>query len=310
MPSRQHERMKSGAFYLHQWLSLDLASLSRIRRFVNFAKYALRMPTGVTAEPLKIGKIPAEWLMPAGVKSNKKSPILLYFHGGGYLVGSLDSHRGLVARIAEELGWPALHVDYRLAPEHTFPAALEDAEAVWKWLLAQGYDPLKIAIAGDSAGGGLILSAMVKMKELGLPLPFAAVCLSPWVDLTFSGHSAVAFAKHDPIIIVPQVHRWALAYAGKHELEHPEISPLYADLSGLPPTLIQASDQEVLTDDAMRLKDVMEEAGVAVTLQIWKETLHVWQLFWRTVPEAEEAVVAIARFLRQPQPITPAQTRQ
>lgn len=291
--------MKSGAFHLHQWLSLDLASLSRIRRFVNFARYALRMPSDVAVESLKIGKIPAEWLIPKGVKNSKDAPILLFFHGGGYLVGSLDSHRGMVARIAQELGWCALHVDYRLAPEHPFPAALEDAVAAWKWLLEQGYDPAKIAIAGDSAGGGLAISAMVKMKELGLPLPFAAACLSPWVDLTFSGHSAVAFAKHDPVIIVPQVHRWALAYAGTHELDHPEISPLYADLSGLPPTLIQASDLEVLTDDALRLKNQMENAGVDVTLQIWKETMHVWQLFWRTVPEAQEAIEAIARFLKR-----------
>lgn len=291
--------MKSGAFHLHQWLSLDLASLSRIRRFVNFAKYALRMPSDVAAEPLKIGKIPAEWLIPKGVKNTKNAPILLFFHGGGYLVGSLDSHRGMVARIAQELGWCVIHVDYRLAPEHPFPAALEDAIAAWKWLLEQGYDPAKIAIAGDSAGGGLAISAMVKMKALGLPLPFSAVCLSPWVDLTFSGHSAVAFAKHDPIIIVPQVHRWALAYAGPHELDYPEISPLYADLRGLPPTLIQASDLEVLTDDAQRLKDQMEAAGVEVTLQVWEETMHVWQLFWRTVPEAQEAIEAIARFLKE-----------
>lgn len=289
--------MKSGAFHLHQWLSLDLASLARIRRFVNFARFALRTPTGVSEQPVKIGKIPAEWLIPKGVKADKSAPILLYFHGGGYLVGSLDSHRGLVARIAQELGWRVIHVDYRLAPENPFPAALEDAVAVWKWLLEQGYDPAKIAIAGDSAGGGLAIAAMVSMRDSGLPLPFAAVCMSPWVDLTFSGHSAVAFAKHDPIIIVPQVHRWALAYAGSRELDDPEISPLYADLHGLPPTLIQASNLEVLTDDATRLKDAMEAAGVEVTLQIWEETMHVWQLFWRTVPEAEEAVAAIGAFL-------------
>ena len=147
-----------------------MANIQRLRKLVNYANFALRMPPDVRVKPLKIDHIPAEWLIPKGTELNPNGPVLLFFHGGGYLIGSLDSHRALFSRIAQEIGWPALHIDYRLAPEHPFPAALEDGLRAYEWLQEQGFSTDRIALGGDSAGGGLVLATMLELRERDLAL--------------------------------------------------------------------------------------------------------------------------------------------
>ncbi|MDX2283994.1 MAG: alpha/beta hydrolase [Bacteroidia bacterium] len=288
--------LRLSVWNVQRLIRMDVAHIPDLRRTLDLSSRALTLPFRMEAKPLNIGQMRAEWLI--GSQSQETRRVLLFVHGGGYAVGSLQTHRGLAGAIAQAAGARCLLIDYRLAPEHPFPAGLEDAALAYQYLLQQGYAPHEIAIAGDSAGGGLSLALLLSLRELGVPLPAACVCMSPWVDLTFSGESAKTFASQDPIVLVPQVRGWADVYAGRYALEHPMISPLYADLSGLPPVLIQASDSEVLTDDARRLGARLAAAGNDVTLQIWPGTLHVWQLFWRYIPEAEDAVARIGRFLQ------------
>ncbi|MCB0855087.1 MAG: alpha/beta hydrolase, partial [Bacteroidetes bacterium] len=278
MPTPQHTTAKNWVQRMTRWMSYDLNRISIFRAFVNSGSWFFRPPEDITTIDVMLGHLPIELVVP---KELKLDGVLLYFHGGGYCLGSLGSHRGWVGKIAIEAGIKVAHIDYRLAPEHPYPAAEEDAVAAYQWLLQKGMPPEKIIFGGDSAGGGLVISTLNALKAQNLPLPKAAFCLSPWVDLSFSGKSAVKNAQKDPIIPVPKVHYWALAYAGDLPLEHPGPSPLYADLSDLPPILIQASDSEVLTDDAQRLAKKIEEAGGDVTLQIWPGVLHVWQFLWR-----------------------------
>jgi monoterpene epsilon-lactone hydrolase len=294
MPTTRHETAKVWIQRLTRWLDYDLNRINIIRAFVNSGSWLLRPPANIQTEGVLIGHMDAELVQPEKVLLNG---IILYLHGGGYCIGSLASHRGLVGKIAIEAGVKIVHIDYRLAPEYAYPAAEDDALMAYEWLLSKGVPPEKIIIGGDSAGGGLTISTLNAIKAKGIPLPKAAFCLSPWVDLSFSGKSAVKNAHSDPIIPVPKVHHWARAYAGTLPLEHPGPSPLYADLSGLPPILIQASESEVLTDDALRLARNIEAAGGEVTLQTWPGMLHVWQFLWRRVPESREAISKLTEFL-------------
>jgi acetyl esterase/lipase len=294
MPSLQHTLFKLSAVQLRKAISMDISQIAGLRRVLDISSVALYLPMGVSSRSMQVNGVPAEWLSYAGADP---ASVLLFLHGGGYAVGSPQTHRGLAGRIAQESGIPALLIDYRLAPEHPFPAALQDAVHAYQWLLEEGYAPERIVLAGDSAGGGLCLSTLLSLRELALPLPRACVCLSPWVDLSFSGESAQRFAEEDPIVSVKEVRNWAHAYAGDYPVGHPMISPLFADLGGLPPVLIQASENEVLSDDALRLAQRLQAAGNPVELQTWAGVLHVWQLFWRLVPEAEEAIEQIGAFI-------------
>ncbi|MCL4744568.1 MAG: alpha/beta hydrolase [Burkholderiaceae bacterium] len=224
--------------------------------------------------------------------------VLLYFHGGGFRVGSVRSHRGLIARISGAANCKVLGVDYRLAPEHRFPAPLEDAVAAYRWLLGQGYAPRCIAFAGDSAGGGLALSALLALRADRMPLPAAVVVLSPWTDLTASGESYESRARADPIHQRPMIEAMARSYLGESgDARDPLASPLFADLRGLPPVLVQVGGRETVLDDSRAFAARARAAGVEVELEIWEEMIHVFQQFADELPDAGRAIRAIGTFL-------------
>lgn len=253
-------------------------------------------PADTLVEALDVDGVAAEWVSAPGVDQDR---VLLYLHGGGYVIGSLDSHRGLIARLSKAANCRALALDYRLAPEHRYPAAVEDATKAYRWLLAQGFAPAQIAIAGDSAGGGLTLATLVALRDAGVPLPAAAAPISPWVDLEGTGESMKTRVDLDPMVEPGGLFGMAKIYLGDADPRLPTASPLYADLTGLPPLLIQVGDLETLLDDSTRLAARAEAAGVDVTLEVWPEMVHVWQLFAPMIPEGREAIARIGQFLRQ-----------
>jgi acetyl esterase/lipase len=239
--------------------------------------------------------VPVTWVSTPGAKQDRT---ILYLHGGGYYAGSLATHQALAANISMEAGTPLLLVEYRLAPEHPFPAALEDATRSYRWLLRQGLPPEGIALAGDSAGGGLAVAVMLELKASGGPLPAAGVCLSPWFDLAMTGESIRTKASVDPTLRPSDMPFVAWCYLRSADPKTPTASPLYGDLSGLPPLLIQAGTNEILLDDARRFAERAGQMGVSVQLEIWEEMFHVWHAYSRFVPEARKAIAAIGGFLR------------
>jgi acetyl esterase/lipase len=253
-------------------------------------------PDGVVVETMVLGGRGAERLTPEGAVADRA---ILYLHGGGYCVGSLDTHRGLAGRIAQAAGCPVVTVDYRLAPEHPHPAALVDALAAYRELLATGLRPDCTAIAGDSAGGGLTMATLVALRDEGGPLPAAAACLSPWVDLTQTSGSHTTLGLDDPMVTTLGLDVYAEAYLAGAAATSPLASPLYAeDMSGLPPVLVEVGAREVLLDDATRLADRLREAGGSVSLTVWPELIHVFQVFsGDVVPEADQSIDAIGAFL-------------
>jgi acetyl esterase/lipase len=245
-------------------------------------------------ETANVGGVAGEWQMPAVLASQR---IVLYLHGGGYVIGSIATHRDLAGGIADAAGAKTLLLDYRLAPEHPFPAAVDDAVAAYRGLLAAGSKPENIVFAGDSAGGGLTVAALVALKQQGLPLPAAGVCISPWVDLTFAGESMKTKQDADPLL-GPGPLKWmgGLYLAGQPE-NTPLASPLFADLKGLPPLLIQVGTEEVLLDDALRLDAAARAAGVNVSLEVWDGMMHVWHLMAAMIPEGKQAIRKIGEFV-------------
>ena len=253
----------------------------------------LPMPDGVSIESLRVSGRPAEWLLPLGARENRA---VLYLHGGGYCLGSADTHRGLAARMAAASRTPVLLLDYRLAPEHPFPAALDDALAAVAWLTEQGIPPTNVAIAGDSAGGGLTLATALRLRDEGRPLPGVLVCLSPWTDLSASGAYAGPAAHSDPILSPETGATYAKVYRGETDDDSPLVSPVFADLSGLPPLLIQAAGREALLDDSARLAEAARRDGVDVDFEVWPGMWHVWQMTPQ-VPEARRALARIGAFI-------------
>jgi phosphinothricin tripeptide acetyl hydrolase len=252
-------------------------------------------PPDVKVERVNVPAAPAEWLRPPSATPGR---VVLYLHGGGYVIGSPRSHRHLAAAIAGAAGASALLLDYRLAPEHPFPAAVEDATAAYRWLLDQATAPERIVIAGDSAGGGLTVATLLALREARVPLPAGGVCISPWVDLTCSGASYATKAAADPIVRRAGVEEMARAYLGATPPRTPLASPLFADLRGLPPLLIHVGSDEVLLDDAVQLAERAKAAGVDATLEIYDRMIHVWHWFLPMLDEAQTAVEAIGRFVR------------
>ena len=252
-------------------------------------------PPDVKVERVNVPAAPAEWLRPPSAAPGR---VVLYLHGGGYVIGSPRSHRHLAAAIAGAAGASALLLDYRLAPEHPFPAAVEDATAAYRWLLDQATAPEHIVIAGDSAGGGLTVATLLALREARVPLPAGGVCISPWVDLTCSGASYTTKAAADPIVRRAGVEEMARAYLGATPPRTPLASPLFADLRGLPPLLIHVGSDEVLLDDAVQLAERAKAGGVDATLEIYDRMIHVWHWFLPMLDEAQTAVEAIGRFVR------------
>jgi acetyl esterase/lipase len=218
-------------------------------------------------------------------------------HGGGYVIGSINTHRAMIARIARASNARALAIDYRLAPEHPFPAAVDDATAAYKWLLAEGYEPGKIVIAGDSAGGGLTLAALVALRDSGVPMPAGAVPISPWTDLEGTGESVRSRAAKDPMVTPGNLAESAKQYYGAHDPRDPLVSPLHANFRGLPPMLIHVGDAEILLDDATRVAERAKLAGVKVELEVWDDMIHVWHVFAKLLPEGQQAIDKIGKFV-------------
>ncbi|MFC1960123.1 alpha/beta hydrolase [Chloroflexota bacterium] len=256
----------------------------------------LDIPAGVTIRPAQVGGIPAEWIGPTKAAGDG---VILYLHGGAYTAGSPTLYRGLTSRLALASGTRALSIDYRLAPEHPFPAALDDALAAYRGLLESGIKPQNIIVVGDSAGGGLTTALLVSLRDSGDPLPAGAVLISPWTDLAGTGASILARANVDPILQWSSLKRMADGYRGDYEARHPLVSPLYADLRDLPPLLIQVGDLEILLHDATRLAERAEAVGVDVTLDRQANLWHDWPMFAQLVPESQEAIERIGDFIRE-----------
>jgi acetyl esterase/lipase len=274
----------------------DFGSLTIAERRQATAAVAASPPAGTAVDPVDVGGVPAEWVAAPGVSRGR---VLLYFHGGAYQIGSPATLRHLVALLSQAASARALSVDYRLAPEHPFPAAIEDALAAYRWLLAGGIDPALIAVAGDSAGGGLALGALVALRDAGEPMPGAAVLLSPWTDLALTGESLRTRAAVDVMIKPEGMPETATLYLAGADPRHPYASPLHADLRGLPPLLIHVGDAEVILDDSTRLAARASEAGLQVSLEIWDEMPHVFPAFAGLLPEADQAIERIGGWLDQ-----------
>jgi epsilon-lactone hydrolase len=258
--------------------------------------FAPPLAAGMTADPVDAAGVPAEWVSAPDADGGH---VLLYFHGGGYVQGSIVTHRNLAGRLSAATGSFVLLPDYRLAPEHPHPAALEDAVEVYRWLLQNGTDPTRMAVAGDSAGGGLTAALLLALRDRGEPLPAAAVMMSPWVDLACDSPTYQSKAAVDPMIQEDRIKQMAAWYLGPvGDAAAPYASPLQGELHDLPPTLVHVGSSEVLLDDAQRFAAKAEAAGVDVTLEVWDEMIHVWHWF-ADLPEAGEAIDRIGEFVRK-----------
>lgn len=253
-----------------------------------------KLPAGIEVSPVAIGDIPAEWILPSQARKDK---VILYFHGGGYVSGTCQAHRSIVAKFVKGSEVGALLFAYRLAPEHRFPAALEDSVAAYRWLLAQGVSSSHIVFVGDSAGGGLCLATLLALRDQGIPLPAAAAALSPWTDCKCTGESYRTKAK---VCISPEGTAPAFAkhYAGDNDPGLPYISPLYGDLHGLPPMLIYAGGDETLRDDSIRFAEKAKKAGVDVILKVGEGMFHCYPACAPLFPEARQAMDEICVFIK------------
>ena len=249
-------------------------------------------PSDVEIEPVEASGVPAFWFLPPDARDDRA---MLYLHGGGYVMGSVSTHRSLIARLARATGWRCLALDYRLAPEHPFPAAIDDVVAAHRWLQRRGIPAARIVFAGDSAGGGLVLGSLVALRAAGEALPAAAIALSPLADLQLSGAS-VTRVTNDPLVPVDGTRLMASAYLAGADPRDPRASPIHADYRGLPPLLIEVGTREVLLDDARRVAERAREAGVPVELYVGEGLTHVWPLHPQ-LPESAESIERIARFV-------------
>ena len=270
------------------------ASLAERRARLDAIGTAYPVTSDVDLQPVDAGGVPAEWSLAPGSDASR---VLMFFHGGGYSSGSIASHRGMVIEAGRAAGVRTLAVGYRLAPEHPFPAALEDALAAYEFLL-QGFRPEAIAMSGDSAGAGLALAAMIALRDARRPLPCCGWLVSPWVDLSMSGASLDSKAALDPIIQKTYLQDLANSYLAGVSASHPLASPLYADLAGLPPLMIQVGSAETLLDDAVRIAGRAGDADVYVTLQIWPHMIHAWPLWAARLSDGRKAIEAAGGFMR------------
>ena len=253
------------------------------------------VPEGTEIEPAKQGGIAGEWVRARRARSDAA---LLYLHGGGYVVGSPKSHRSLAAALSDASGLSIFSADYRLAPENPFPVAVEDAVAAYRGLLDSGIAGSRLAVAGDSAGGGLTVATLVAARDAGLPMPACAVAISPWADLSQGGEAYRTRAKRDPMVTKEGLDQMAASYLAGQDAKTPLASPIFADLAGLPPLLIQVGTEEVLYDDTTQLKHRAEEAGVAVSAESWAGMMHVWHVFHPILSEGRDAIQRMGSYLK------------
>jgi len=272
------------------------ASIEETR--AGFEQMASMFPVEADVEcrPVSASGVKSEWVTAPGADAGRA---ILYLHGGGYVIGSINTHRALAGRLSRAAKARVLVIDYRLAPEHPHPAAVEDAVAAYRWMLQQGLQASRIAVSGDSAGGGLTVATLVAIRDANLPMPAAGAPISPWVDMEGIGDSMTSKSAADPIVQKDGLLNMARAYLGGKHPRTPLAAPLYADLSGLPPLLIQVGTAETLLDDASRLAERAKKAGVDVSYEPWDNMVHVWHLFAPMLPEARRAIGNIGSFLRE-----------
>jgi len=298
--SIQAELVRLGArFFIKHGVPAGAGIEARRPRMLAFDRGVPPPPAGVETVATRLGGIPASLVTPP--QSARQSGLprhILFLHGGAYIAGSALIYRHITWRFAMAAEARLAVIDYRLAPEHPFPAALDDAAAAWRALLAGGADPRRCAVMGDSAGGGLALALALKLRDRGEPLPAAIVALSPWTDLAITGQSCRHNAVFDPVLKSDDLKMLAAQYLGRADPRDPYVSPLYGDPRGLPPTLLQVGSDEILRDDSERMAQRMREAGRDVTLEIWPRMPHVWHGFAPVLPEARRAILRIGDFVR------------
>ena len=248
----------------------------------------------VRCEEVDTGGVPGEWITTPGAREDR---VIYYLHGGGYVMGSVNTHREMISRLSRATGARALGINYRLAPENPFPAAVKDAVDGYRWLLSIGIDPHSIVVAGDSAGGGLTVAALVALRDAAVPLPAAGICISPWADMECTG--VAKLAAEGGMIEYQGILKMAKTYVGEAPLRTPLASPIHADLTGLPPLLIQVGGAEELIEDSILLEARAKECGVDVTLETWEDMFHVWHTFAPMLPEGQQAIDRIGEFVRE-----------
>lgn len=262
--------------------------LAQMRRDIDARGMAFGLASDVVVDKVSAGGVPSEWTATPDARADS---VILYLHGGGYVIGSLDSHRHVAAEVGRAAGVRTLAIDYRLAPEHPFPAAVDDTVAAYRYLLDSGVSAGRIAFVGDSAGGGLVVGAMLAVKDAGLPQPACGWCISPWVDMEALGQSFTDRAATDPTVQKATIALMAERYLGAADPRSPYAAPIYGDLRGLPPLLLQVGSVETLLDDSLALARAAAIADVVVDLQIWPEMIHVWHQ-WHTQLEAGRKAIA------------------
>jgi len=270
-------------------------SLKKSREVLDENGAKFKVPADVEMEPINVDGVDAEFLTAPGADAEK---VVLYLHGGGYAIGSIKSHRYLMQNVSRASGARTLGINYALAPENPFPAAIEDAAKAYRWLLKQGIKANNIAIAGDSAGGGLTLATLLYLRDAGDPLPAAGVGISPWTDMTCSAESYTTRLEIDPMVLGNGLEKMADFYVGDTDKKDPLASPVFADMTGMPPLLIHVGGREVLYDDAITVYENAKKAGVDVELLDEPEMFHVWHAFAPMLEEAQEAVDKIGVYLR------------
>jgi len=270
--------------------------VAELRRGMETLTAAAPLVEGAQSEAVDAAGVPAEWVWVEGAAAERT---ILYLHGGGYVVGSINTHRGLAGRIAKAADARVLLIDYRLGPEDPFPAAVDDATAAYGWLLDQGIAPGSLSIGGDSAGGGLTFATLIALRDAGTKLPASAFALSPWVDLEGLGESMTTKTEEDPMVQKDGLVMMGQLYLGGADPKTPLASPLYADLTGLPPMLVQVGTAETLLDDSTRIAEVARQAGVQLELDPFEEMIHVFQAFAPALPEALDAIEKIGAFVKR-----------
>lgn len=270
-------------------------SIAETRKFDEEETAKLPLPEGLMVEEVSDNSVKGEWVRTVGARSDA---VLFYLHGGAYVFCSPSTHRQLVAALSEAAGIAAFALDYRLAPESPFPAAVEDAVNGYRWLLSQGFAPERIVIAGDSAGGGLTMATLVAARDAGLAMPAAAVLISPWADLTITAESYQTRVAEDPTLSADRLKMLGQLYLNGADDRHPLASPVFANLRGLPPLLIQVGTAEVLYDDSINLDAAARAAGVDSHLEIWEEMVHVWHFYHWMLGEGHRAIARIGEFVK------------
>jgi len=294
-------RATTGAYF--STIDANTADVREMRRKWHSFAGILKIAKGISVEAREYAGLHSEWLTPDEAFDGK---LILYLHGGAYIMGNCATHRQMVSYIARAAGARAILPEYRLAPEHPFPAAIEDAVRTYHALLANGYSPDDVVIMGDSAGGGLTMATLLSLREAGSRLPAAACLLSPWLDLTASGESMSSRAHKDPWFKPGDLPIVSAYYCREDDLTHPLVSPVFADLAGLPPLYIQVGSDEILLSDSTRIADKVRDAGGDVEIETWPGMWHVFQVFVRRVPESRRAVCKIGDYVRRALKCAPA----